>query len=88
MFSIGSAPATPKAPCRADMKNMKSIIFDHWRHRGLALEAKLSEAESNVEDSDFHVFKSAALQLHPESSLQSGDEKHEINDFDHWRHRG
>jgi hypothetical protein len=32
--SRGSAPATPKAACRAIMENMKSIIFGHWGHRG------------------------------------------------------
>ena len=39
------------------MKNMKSMIFDHWRHRGYPFEGHLSKIESNLEDSNF-PFKS------------------------------
>ena len=40
-----------------------------------------SKTESNVEDSDLHVFKSAALQLPQELLVTRACEKHEINHF-------
>jgi len=64
----------------AIMENMKSIIFDHWGHRGQPLEAKVSKTESIIDDLNFHVFKSAAPQL-PQKLLQSDHGKHEINHF-------